>query len=400
MNNNNNNLIDQNLIPLLNSELNNNINKKDYEKAINIFNKINPIYKEKISKKLLKNLIYCLPFDNVNNIITLLKYVPDEIENVLYDYDQNKKNKDGLQIIKQLDYTLSQQIFEKYNKFKIFNYFNYYKIRETEEEKTFDILIDYALIKNEYLNIVLENLFRNKKEENAFLLIDFALQKKYEIEKKYYELFKKKYNYNKLNKLFNYLIPEDNFGPHDPYCISLDKNCKVKFIDKLKAFNDFSKYFKNSNYFGIDCEWKQCIELYEKDKVSIMQICDFEEKYVMLLDIKKLNFKQFYDSFENLFENKIFIGYSFDKNDIENLPKELHNFFNGIEIIQIDYLYHFKYLKKPGSLAKVCKEILGNNLDKYEQKSNWDLRPLKQSQKHYAALDAIVCVKLYKKLIE
>ena len=73
--------------------------------------------------------------------------------------------------------------------------------------------------------------------------------------------------------------------------------------------------------------------------------------------------------------------------------------FNGIEIIQIDYLYHFKYLKKPGSLAKVCKEILGNNLDKYEQKSNWDLRPLKQSQRHYAALDAIVCVKLYKKLI-
>ena len=42
---------------------------------------------------------------------------------------------------------------------------------------------------------------------------------------------------------------------------------------------------------------------------------------------------------------------------------------------------------------------MGNNLDKYEQKSNWDLRPLKQSQKHYAALDAIVCVKIYKKLI-
>ena len=80
-----------------------------------------------------------------------------------------------MQIIKQLDYTLSQQIFEKYNNFKIFNYFNYYKIRETEEEKTFDILIDYALIKNEYLNIVLDNLFRNKKEEKAFLLIDFTI---------------------------------------------------------------------------------------------------------------------------------------------------------------------------------------------------------------------------------
>ena len=71
-----------------------------------------------------------------------------------------------------------------------------------------------------------------------------------------------------------------------------------------------------------------------------------------------------------------------------------------LNLFKLIIIYHFKYLKKPGSLAKVCKEILGNNLDKYEQKSNWDLRPLKQSQRHYAALDAIVCVKLYKKLIE
>ena len=404
-NNNNNfnkknkNLINHNFLNSLNNFLNSFIHKKDYENAIYLFNKISPVYKEMISKKLLTQLIYSLPYDNVNDIITLLNYLPNEIENVLYDFNDNKRNKEGLQIIKKINYTLSQQLFERYNDFQIFNYFNYYKIRETEEEKTFDILFDYALIKNKYLNIVLDCLFKRKQDEKAFLLIHFGLQKNFEIEQKFYNLYKKRCNLNKLKKLYYYLIPEDKFGPHDPFCITLGANCKVKFIDKLKTFNDFSKNFKDSNYFGIDCEWKQSIELYEKDKVSIMQICDFEEKNVMLLDLKKLNFKEFYDSFEKLFKNKIFIGYSFDKNDIENLPEELQNFFNKIETIQIDYLYQFKYLKKPGSLAKVCKEILENKLEKYEQKSNWDLRPLKQSQKHYAALDAIVCVKIYKKLI-
>ena len=46
----------------------------------------------------------------------------------------------------------------------------------------------------------------------------------------------------------------------------------------------------------------------------------------------------------------------------------------------------------------MCKEVLGINLCKYEQCSFWENRPLKQSQLHYAAIDALVCVSLYKKI--
>ena len=47
----------------------------------------------------------------------------------------------------------------------------------------------------------------------------------------------------------------------------------------------------------------------------------------------------------------------------------------------------------------MCNEVLGVDLCKYEQCSFWENRPLKQSQIHYAAIDALVCITLYKKII-
>lgn len=39
--------------------------------------------------------------------------------------------------------------------------------------------------------------------------------------------------------------------------------------------------------------------------------------------------------------------------------------------------------------------LTGKLLSKYEQRSNWNRRPLKRSQSHYAALDAQICLALY-----
>ena len=48
------------------------------------------------------------------------------------------------------------------------------------------------------------------------------------------------------------------------------------------------------------------------------------------------------------------------------------------------------------SLSVVCKRELGKPLDKTEQTSNWQRRPLSQSQIVYAALDAEVLLQLWK----
>mmetsp|Transcript_26830 Transcript_26830/g.73799 ORF Transcript_26830/g.73799 Transcript_26830/m.73799 type:complete len:827 (+) Transcript_26830:97-2577(+) len=51
-------------------------------------------------------------------------------------------------------------------------------------------------------------------------------------------------------------------------------------------------------------------------------------------------------------------------------------------------------------LSRACEHFLGKPLDKSEQCSMWSGRPLSDRQRSYAALDAWVCVGIYKKLLE
>ena len=51
-------------------------------------------------------------------------------------------------------------------------------------------------------------------------------------------------------------------------------------------------------------------------------------------------------------------------------------------------------------LAKVAAKLFEKAICKKEQCSNWEKRPLRQSQMHYAALDAYVLVGIIKKMAE
>uniref|UniRef100_A0A0K0CW94 3'-5' exonuclease domain-containing protein n=1 Tax=Angiostrongylus cantonensis TaxID=6313 RepID=A0A0K0CW94_ANGCA len=56
-----------------------------------------------------------------------------------------------------------------------------------------------------------------------------------------------------------------------------------------------------------------------------------------------------------------------------------------------DLTLHFK-------LSELSEKLLGVKLDKSEQCSNWALRPLRISQKRYAAMDAYIVTQLFSKL--
>ena len=104
--------------------------------------------------------------------------------------------------------------------------------------------------------------------------------------------------------------------------------------------------------------------------------------------------------FKEIFTDKKIIGYDL-KDDLLNLPDDIAiHLQEKNEIIDLKNIYRIITFENPKSFSDLCKEYFDKTLCKQEQCSNWERRPLRQSQLHYAALDAIYCSLLFKKLIE
>ena len=248
----------------------------------------------------------------------------------------------------------------------------------------------------------IQGISNEKLREKITILFKLGREKKYLLTKNNKYLFDSIFNFNLPKINLSKYIPEDKFGPHSPNCFTLDKKkVHVSFIDSLSKFSEnYYKYFQHSKIIGIDSEWKQQFYARNKEFCSIIQLANYEEKNVMILDMLKLSKeKDFIDMFENYFGNKTFIGYAFDSSDFEHFSIGIQNTFKRVTLIDLRDLYQYKYFEKAKGLKYMCKDVLGINLCKYEQCSFWENRPLKQSQLHYAAIDALVCVSLYKKLI-
>jgi len=247
-----------------------------------------------------------------------------------------------------------------------------------------------------------QNISDDKLKEKTTILFRQGREKKFLLTKTNKYLFDSIFNYNLPKINFNKYIVEDKFGPHDNSCFQLDpKKTHVCFIDTVSKFSEqYMKYFQYSKIIGIDSEWKQQFYARNKEFTSIIQLANYEERNVIILDMLKLTKeKEFIDIFGKFFSNKTFVGYSFDSSDLGHFSNGIQNTFKKANIIDLIDIYQYKYLTKAQGLKNMCNEILGINLCKYEQCSFWENRPLKLSQLHYAAIDALVCISLYKKLI-
>ena len=248
----------------------------------------------------------------------------------------------------------------------------------------------------------IQGLTNDKLREKITILFKLGREKKYLLTKANKFLFDSIFNF-KLPKInLTKYLPEDKFGPHNPNCFTLDKKkVHITFVDSISKFTDNSlKFFQNSKFIGVDSEWKQQFYARNREFCSIIQLANYDEKNVMILDMLKLcKEKDFVELFEKYFGNKIFVGYAFDSSDFEHFSIGIQNTFKKVTMIDLRDLYQYKYLKKAKGLKYMCSEVLGIELCKYEQCSFWENRPLKQSQIHYAAIDALVCISLYKKII-
>ena len=391
----------------------NNLKEKDWKNNLRKLNMFEyKDLKDFFNKSYLIEYYNNLPLTKIESFAKILKFIPEKINKFLTELLKNNACNDGLRLIKMLKLE-EEEIPLRYKEERIKSFFHY-KIKVCEEEDNPHNLIEYCLISQKTLEAsiykILNRYYNNGNKYNYFYL--------YVINEIYYEALKRPYLklnknlkkeieniYYKLNYKDKYSF-KDHFGPVTKNCIEIEPSkTKVEFIDDVDKLEKILKdYFMNSQYFGIDSEWQQNFNVIDNTKVSIIQISNYEETCVILLDLLELSkIEKFYEIFEQYFKNKIFIGFYFDKNDLEVFPPKLKCFFedsNNCTIYDVFFMAQQKFLEKGQSLKSLTEKIYGKSLCKYEQCSNWNLRPLSKCQKHYAALDALICVMIYKKLIE
>ena len=366
--------------------------------------------KNHLSLENLETFYYQLPLNAIESFMRILKFMPRETYKLLRDISKEKNYDGGAKIIKKLDlpYDSVPLFFIDERIYKFFCY----KITNCKDENNPYTLIEYCLISQRTLDISIQELLKRYNRKSKFA--NFYL---YVINELYYRSYDKGLKLNKkitreIEDLFygikyvdNYTF-KDHFGPIEKNCFQIDPNkTKVLFIDNANELEKALKtYFMDSKYIGIDSEWQQSFSIKEEIDVSIIQLSTEDEKCCVILDMLSLkNSQKFYEVFKNYFKGKIFVGFSFDRNDLMVFPPELKEFFedpNSCTIYDLCIIYKQKYLKKCSSLKAVTEEILGQSLCKYEQCSDWNLRPISQTKLHYAALDALICIILYKKIVE
>lgn len=210
----------------------------------------------------------------------------------------------------------------------------------------------------------------------------------------------------------NVLWEKDEFGPIEVYLqnakkekyLTLEdlgvKESDVIFLSSIdQVFEHTTKTLLDAKKVGVDAEFASDLLGYAPMTIAILQLATVN--MVVIIDFVALQHTEdLYDFCVKLFgdSNIEKIGHSFStdtkclKSSFKDRPMEFKNITN----IEQDYLG----ANKP-SLGTIVKQEFGKEMSKYNQQSNWRQRPLRKSQIHYAALDAVATLQVYlKKLNE
>ena len=179
---------------------------------------------------------------------------------------------------------------------------------------------------------------------------------------------------------------------------------KIEFIDTEKKIQLLEE-LKGQKYVGVDAEWRPAPHRwYESKGPAIFQIAGKNEAFI--IDMIKLGKNSKLNTMlKSIFthKNTTIIGYAF-ASDISMFHKHCPQltFINDIPK-HLDAMKVFTKCypdSKRSGLAVCCEMLMEKKLCKQEQMSNWESRPLRFSQEHYAAMDAWVLVQLQDKLFD
>ena len=253
------------------------------------------------------------------------------------------------------------------------------------------------------LTVLIENLEKRNMFNEAYSIYERNKDKLADIEE-----FDKYKEYENFQLIQNELYEFDGFSPTSvlkgiyselSYLKLSDLGLTRSDVHFITSSNlDFAlDYLKECYTLGIDCEFynTECTQFMET-RLAIMQIATRSQIYIF--DCIELLYNNTFKKFIlNLIEspNYTIIGHTF-QGDIDVLRTTWKiEHIDDKKIINIDK-YFAKYTKY--SLARMVNILLNKDLCKFEQTSAWQMRPLREAQIHYAALDAAVLFVLYDNL--
>ncbi len=170
-------------------------------------------------------------------------------------------------------------------------------------------------------------------------------------------------------------------------------NGQIFHVDRPESIHDAITYLGQQKFLGFDTETRPSFKKGKINTVSLLQLAG--EDRVYLFRLNRIGLPPVIASILSS-QNILKIGAAI-RDDIRVLQK-LQKFNPGgfIDLQQVVGGYGIN----DKGVRKLAGIILKGRISKSQQLTNWEAEEITREQQIYAATDAWVCLKMYKKLIE
>lgn len=198
---------------------------------------------------------------------------------------------------------------------------------------------------------------------------------------------KKPANNSRQTESFRLTISKDELALLPPEKVSGE----IVVVDTDSAVKDMLPELAAAELIGFDTETKPAFKKGQLNRVALLQLSTASKSF--LVRLSKIGFPEAIKDFlEDSTKTKIGLSVKDDFHSLAKLGP-----FNPDGFIDLqDYVKEFNIADC--SLTKIHAIVFGTRISKGQQLTNWEATQLTKKQQEYAALDALACINIYKKL--